>query len=743
MAYSKLGGADRATVSVTSTANNVVSSLPGNQTLQTQSASFQNQQNQAAGTLPPTNVSSTAPVVNQTTALQAAEKKMLESRADKGQQIKICNNSKINPLEAYASCNYLFTMFAASPGELASGGFRKPNPDLVIFSSAGRYDGNRVSTSHGKPEYFVENFKQTNVIAPNSKIGNTYSIKIEFEVFEPYSMGVFLQSLALTAFSKGYKNHLECPFVIKLDFVGWDDSGNLLPPPDNCAPRYFVIKLTNCEFTVSEAGSKYFVEAIPYNHFSYNDSVTLLKNDITFIVNDPDGTKDVKDALVDNKESLVNVLNTIETNQKDTERTGGTQLITYKIEFPIPNGGPDPDGNEISKAKFKYDVKDGGALVFPKADKVWDGGGNYIDLKKEKFPQDEKRKVHYAQGQNIISIITEVINASEWTKKQVVDTIESDSGFITYYKIDVQVTLDSFNTTLQEWEKTVTFKVRPYKVHSEIFGNTASNPVGYDTIKNKIVKEYHYLYTGKNVDVIDFDIKVNYLYYRGYTVQSDTKTTNVSNPGQQGAAKHKAMIYKVKTGSAPGTARASDAGLPSPNGGTDPSTYKNQNNGLGINTPENQIAQHFHRTFVDGASADMVNLELKILGDPYWLSDSGPGNYTVTIAGPDQETKDGTMNYESVDIFTWVEFRVPDDVDPESGNYKFSTTSGFSGIYRITQVENEFSEGLFTQTLTGVRMIGQALDFESGSASPGGIKQIEEKSEQPEPENTLQKKATA
>jgi len=117
----------------------------------------------------------------------------------------------------------------------------------------------------------------------------------------------------------------------------------------------------------------------------------------------------------------------------------------------------------------------------------------------------------------------------------------------------------------------------------------------------------------------------------------------------------------------------------------------------------------------------MVTVNLEILGDTYWVVDSGQGNYFAATVEPQaQITEDGTMNYESGDVFIYLTFRTPIDINQETGLYNFpKAESPFTGIYRVTMCENIFSDGIFKQKLTCIRMPGQPADY---ADSPAEIK---------------------
>lgn len=681
---------------------------------------------------PPQQAITPPPGVSQGVTNKPSPKKKATTPIGEGGIVKdrYCVNSIPNQLEKYASVNYLFTMGCISATEFADPSSYRTNGGFTetIFASAGKYDALRVKTTHGAPEYFIENFKQHNIIVPNKKTGIAFAAKYEFEIFEPYSMGVFLQSISVAAHNKGYVNHVEAAYVIKQEFQGFDNDGT--PLPSIIDPKYFVMKITSCTFTVSEAGSRYMIEAIPYNHMGFADDITMLKNDIAIVINDEDRT--VKNALVDNEESLQNALNKIEQNQADTNRTAGKPLIKYKIAFAAP---PDYDvDNALGQAKFKFDNTDGGRILFPHATKVINNN-NLLNLHEKVLPEEFKRKVHYAQGTKIETIIIEVIKASGYIKTEVEDNKDKNEGFYRYFKIDVQEKVNELDDKNQVLSKTVTYIVWPYEAFQSFYRNTASTPIGYDLLEKNIVKEYQYMYTGYNVDVLDFEIKIANLFYQGINPTTEGNNPAAADPGREGQAEKRQNYVEVVQGNGPKTARKTH--IAAYGTGNDPAYNKMQSNGTDIQSAERQIADNFHRAFVESSAADMVNIELKILGDPFWLSDSGHANYTVSIQGHQQADskgpKKGAMNYECSDIFIYVVFRVPDDVDPDSGIYKFTQKNAYGGIYKITEVENEFSEGAFTQILKGIRMVGQSLDYQedSGSAAQGNSKVTDTSSRQP------------
>jgi hypothetical protein len=67
------------------------------------------------------------------------------------------------------------------------------------------------------------------------------------------------------------------------------------------------------------------------------------------------------------------------------------------------------------------------------------------------------------------------------------------------------------------------------------------------------------------------------------------------------------------------------------------------------------------------------------------------------------------MNYESGNVYIYMTFRTPADVNTLTGLYDFSIAgkeSPFGGIYRVVSCENQFNDGNWKQKLKCIRMPG-------------------------------------
>lgn len=676
-----------------------------------------------------------------------------------------------NPLENFASFTQLFTLAVLTPqqfnnpttyrdaeglsfgGQSFGLGSNAKAQSGIIFSSAGRADQYRVGTAFGTPEYYVDNFQMTAVVAANPRTGNQNAINFTFDIYEPYSMGLLLQTLQVAAIKAGYVNYLDSPFLLKLDFVGYNEDGTVRK---TVKPKYFVLKLKKVTFNVDESGSKYAVEAYPFNHHGYSDTVNTLFTDINISATsaqeaadgeNPEEAGTVRDVLATGSKSLVKLLND---NEEKNVKEGRYKIKdVYEIQFPekphvfisnasqqdtnqgasfdpggppgrAPVGGASADAtttnknignNAISKSDFGFGVGKGGNFPFLNDKETVDEKTGRV--KRGIMEIDpKKRQFQFMQKQSLTEIINQVILSSTFAKEATQKSTTVD-GFIEWFKIDVQIEFLDYDDLIGDFAKKYIYRVVPFKVHSSVFGNPNAVPPGYSELEKKIVKRYDYIYTGQNVDVLNFEIKLDYLFYSGANPALEAKTKDEQKVDQKGTSEETASETKPGEGA---DKQAQTANLGKSKVKRDPKMLELINNGSGAVSVEQKIAQNFQEAFINVSSADLVKVELEILGDTFWLVDSGLSNYFAQPAAvSDQVTEDGTMNYEGSDIYIYLSFRTPADINTKSGLVEFSyedQESPFSGIYRVFRCESKFDQGKFTQILHCVRMQGQPQDFE-------------------------------
>ena len=208
------------------------------------------------------------------------------------------------------------------------------------------------------------------------------------------------------------------------------------------------------------------------------------------------------------------------------------------------------DKNNIASAGFGFDQSSGGRPLFKRASDQYDEktgvmirDGMTVDVKSRAF--------QFGQNQSLTSIINQVILSSEYAQEALDPQYLTPQGFIKWFKLDVQMELLNLDKLTGDYAKKITFRVVPYLVHQSIFANATSAPIGYKELMKDVVKEYQYIYTGENVDVLNFNIQINNLFYSGANPKPDEAGAKTALQDQK-LSETKNSSTKTKQGQTPG-----------------------------------------------------------------------------------------------------------------------------------------------------------------------------------------------
>ena len=669
-----------------------------------------------------------------------------------------------NPMENFATVNHLFSLVVLTPKQynnpssyrtnsldfissgsqtIATGRVAMGQQDFVklkssvIFSSGGRGDAYRTQTASGSPEYYIDDFTMQSVIAANPKTGITNATSFNFTIFEPFSMGLLLQSLQVGAIEAGYLNYLDAPYLLKLDIKGWHENGSQI---SSVKPKYFCIKFKKVGFEVDESGSKYNVEAYPFSEQAFSDTVNTIWSNFS-IKPASFGKGTVKEVLVESEKSLVKVLN--DNEKRNVEAGKYSKPDIYEVVFPTesyddpaPEAGTEqgtatvnpsaPPGrsvggqtattttevgsNPISEAGFGFASTYGGNYINPKQGDVRDEKTGRVNRGKMSIDPNS-REFYFTQGQSITDVIQQVILGSTYCSDAVSKPENlTPEGFVKWFKVSVQVKLLDYDPVIGDFAKKYTFRIYPFKVHNSVFSNPQAAPIGYPELQKNICKKYEYIYTGQNVDIIDFKINFNNLFYAGSNPSPERSSQTNVTKNQQGTVAKEADKATAGEGA---TVEAAAGNLPKSKVKRDPNLlWQMKKGGFGYEDVKQKVAQSFHEAVIKGTSADLIMVDLEIMGDPYYMIDHGFNNYFSSKSG-EQITEDGTANYEDQDVYIYIGWRTPEDIGTDGlMQFKNNKESPFSGIYRVVRCEHKISSNKFTQVLKCVRMQGQTLDYD-------------------------------
>jgi len=599
---------------------------------------------------------------------------------------------KDNPLNAYASYNCLFTLASLTKDQLNSGKFNVSSLKGVIVSSKGDWNNaaKRAMTDFGQFDYFIDDVIISSIISANKATGNTTGLKITFKVIEPYSMGLFLIALQQAAKANGYLNHRVAPYMFAIEFAGYKD--DLKPSINPSLTRYIPIIILSAKLKVTSAGSTYECEAVPYNEVAYRDQFAKTIRTTKIKGNT------VKDLLT-GKFGLEKGINEMFSDEVAKGLKKGTDKI--KIIFPKDFSDPNNSENEISKSQIFVDLNDAGQVKFHTDPTVFFDNVRQIYKSKPIGTVSVEKDFIFPAGAKYQDIINEIVIRSNYITSQYVDgALKTDSyGMMNWFRIETQVHDVDYNDEMNRHNRLYIFRVAPYKVHSERFTPPNVKPAGYTPLASTVSRVYNYMYTGKNTDVLNINLDYDMAFFASFpsdgTRSVGTNSNNFSTAVTTDPATKPADSGAVPAGKEPTlTVEQVAAGL-----------NQQRVGGSGSDGPPTAQTRVLQSILTN--PGDLINLELTIRGDPYYIPNSGIGNQITQQQGK-TIMSDGALNYQNGQVDVVVVFRTPIDFNVDTGLYNFhATVDQFSGLFMVLEIESKITHNNFTQVLKLIRRRAQ------------------------------------
>ena len=574
--------------------------------------------------------------------------------------------------------------------------------------------------SPGRFDMFIEDVEIETTMAFGPTGGTTLPTSIRFRVIEPYSINGFIEALHVSAVAAGYINYSQASFLLKMEFVGYPDDDNFSfksPRVVEQSTRYFPIKFANIEVEVGERGTTYRCSAIPWNEIAFGQA-NVLKRPITM------AGSDVKGILQDLAKKLNSQIQDDDKKSKSPEAT--KDFDSYEILFP-ERAGKTYDYNKtniIGQSPVQSILRDNNIYKFPDPGKT---SKTQTPEQKDAAPEEVKLnpgsgtppQVQFAEGQRIHEIIAAVVRDSEYVKNILKLNKIDSNGFIDYFIIKSEVINKSeIDPVSRKFYQNYRFIVLPYKVHYTKIPGYKGEKFDPENITRLSIREYNYIYTGLNVDVLNFKLQFNNLFFEAMP----TALGNNDQPGARDSAapagdsvkklnaSNTENDKKDQTGTAPRQAR--------------PLSVQGEggNASQRDDDPYYNLARNMHSAIIDSKSS-MITGELEILGDPVYIVTGGIGNYDAKAGNVPGLTSDGDADHLQGEVLITINFRNPVDIQPlaQGGTMFFEPQKlPFSGVYMITDATSTFKNGEFRQNLKVVRYPGQII----GNVQPTSINQV-------------------
>ena len=576
--------------------------------------------------------------------------------------------------------------------------------------------------SPGRFDMFIENVEIDTLMAFTEGSGSTLPTQVKFEVIEPYSVNGFIEAMHVAAIAAGYPSYLQASFVLKLEFWGYPDKGNFSEPEKiPKSERYFPIGLTGIEVDITERGTRYKCTAVPFNERAFGEP-NVIKKPIQM------SGEYVSSILLD---LIKNINEQVSKSDKDGKSESlGNKHDTYSIKFPKWSDAEGwTDGiNEIATSKLSEILKDNALykMVDPATAGKPDaykkqGSSQPTPAQQSKEPEaikytPGKTVVQFAENMNIHEAISSVIRDSEYTRNILKDVKKSidQFGMINYFMVKVEVTnLNVINETTKKPFQNFEYVVTPYKVHYTRIPTYGQEQIDDRNLKSLSLRQYNYIYTGKNIDIINFKLNFNTLFFEAVPAAMGNSDTPSAKTG---AAPDNGVVVR-QNATPTETVQKQQVPTPPTKVETTPVQSEGGNAGQPLNDPYAILAKKMHSAIID-SKASMITGEIEILGDPFYLATGGVGNYVSTPESRGK-TKDGEADHIFSEVLITINFRNPIDINPDTGMMIFDPELiPFSGVYKVNKVGSSFKDGNFKQRLEILRIPGQILDQDIKPSDP-------------------------
>ena len=687
-----------------------------------------------------------------------------------------------NPLHAYPDYTYSLSLHVLSPAsykKLVDSPSTPFKPTVTLVSSANKYSKSPPRDQAFTDDFYFDGLKMTTVIGLGNSSRGTNVNDLSFNLIEPYGMTLLNRLLDMNI-RLGHKNYLDVPYLLEINFFGYDDKGASAKLENHS--KYIPIRLVTMKIKAGTKGSEYAFTAIPYNKIAHLQSMQTLKSNFEITAKTVGDFFSSKGSDYAATAASINIAAAADKAAaqaaKDSTRVpaGATASATpppkvaaaktitssFTQAFNLWNEQSKKHGaaDVADIVEFNIDPEISAATIVepltanPSRSAIQTAAGTTTSGSQTNRPQGTaqntgadfttKNSVINA-GTSITKIINDVLINSSFIRSQLVDsetasTVQPDkkntpadansllkaagSGSVKWFKITNKIELLAYDDKRGGYGKKIIFFINKYDHYQSSFpGAPKGQPTG-------AVKNYNYMYTGENRDIIDFEIKFDSLFVNVIAMDKNKIMATNTNPwaGSPNKIQTKRSILPAYTLQPTQIVNTSGT-QESLTGGSDETSAKQQ-------------AANFAENIYSSAGGDMVELKMKIIGDPHFIKQDEvlfSPDKTMNSKGQWVDKEGGSLSMDKGEIYCNITFKSPVDIDESTGLLRQGSKWKdvyFSGLYKINTVESEFKQGKFLQTINGFRIKDQKGDARGPQTSSAGAAARSEPSSVPGASNS-------
>jgi hypothetical protein len=660
------------------------------------------------------------------------------------------------------------------------------SPTNVLIASGGIYGSNTfIRSPYFTDDFYFENLQMETVIGPNSDSRGSNVISINFTIIEPYGCTLLNRLIDATAALNG-QSYLEVPYVMQIDFTGYDNNGNPVNPIPGTT-KIIPMKLLTLKFNVTNKGSEYKIEAAPYNHSAYEDTTA------TIPVNFEIAATTLSDLFSATSKSDWTQQYAANNQRTETNQAATTQQIQAmgntatgnQIQAVLATNNPQTSGSNGAQAQNykvigiadalnkwnKYLVNTNMRTVADQYAFVIDDNiatstislTHRTDIKNTQFAQDQdstplkdaarsslnqsvftidykKNTFRINAGTTIIDLISNLLTNSDFISNQITDpynnstngtqatqsagttanntttattggstntTSTTNNNPLYYWKIVPEIEILGYDTHINRYARKITYHIKRYQM------NNIRYPYAPQGKATSYLKDYQYLFTGQNIDIIDVNLNFECLFYTAITAfgQKNQDIYNQASTDQTNKISNTQSLQ-----SAPGVITPARNMPISNNMSAISAGYTSKD----IKTI---LASDLTHSIFAKSQGDMMQVDLTIIGDPDWIKQDDIFIVDSTIA----PQLNGSLPMDNGEVYVRLIFKTGTDYDPNTGLLRNGSSQQynpgqnvFSGLYKVLTVMNNFADGQFTQVLSMVRLFDQP-QYDYGGSSQNTV----------------------
>ena len=524
------------------------------------------------------------------------------------------------------------------------------------------------------------------VIGNSTQSPGANLFEIRMQVMEPYGVSLIGR---LKEMAGPQDDQFQIPYLLEIKWNGYDDTSRPVTNIPETGPKLIPVQIINITFRITSAGTVYEITMVPYSQQGINMIDGVLRQDVQ-LYGDSLGAL-LKDGYYSLKQFLQRKA------AKDVAEGSAEFADDYDFEIRSFDANRSPN-DKLATEKVTFNQEGGqGTVIMLRGMPDPDGGS-------ETRNDPTKQYFKIRGGSTIVGAITQLAKNSQYYQKLIVDTPNSDKSnpLLTIKVVPVVKDLGKYDRIRKTYQKKIVYKIMPYYSYGEVYPHAGQA----DVSQRGMVKEYNYIFTGKNSDIVDVDLQYNLMYFKVFQKAPDQKgnasTTTIveKRPETKNPIGPDQTVYSARTATGGGG-------------------YE-QEYSKGFRPTS--VQEYFDQA-LNSSAADLVALNLTIIGDPDWIpQDRSVRPKDIDINADNSGFVDN--NYAmgiatDVDsVYVKLGFKTPRDYNDKTGLMELSAGQELvGGSYKVVTVESNFEGGKFTQVLELVRTPGQKENKPNKQAS--------------------------